>query len=261
MSVVLSFDAQAAAWIEATYATPDVTATRAAAFRAANIRAGEQVLDVGCGPGFFLRDLAIAVGSEGRAVGIDISEPMLALAKARCADLSNVEFERTVAAHLPASDGRVDLVCGLQTYAYLEDLEVGLAELHRVLRPGGRAVILDTDFSGLVWKSRDRDRMRRILEAYNRHVAWPDLPRVLPHCLGRSGFEVTRCEALPIVALSYHPNTLAYGVACIIHRFVTESAGVSVGDADAWLAEFDVLERERAFFFALNRFLFVARRQ
>ena len=122
-------------------------------------------------------------------------------------------------------------------------------------------MILDTDFSGLVWESRDRDRMSRILEAYNRHVAWPDLPRVLPHRLRRSGFEVTRCEALPIVSLSYHPNTLVYGVARLIHRFVTESAGVSVENADAWLAEFDVLEQERAFFFSLNRFLLVARRQ
>jgi len=77
MSTTLDFDATAAAQTDATYATPDVAATRIAVFRAANPSLGECVLDVGCGPGYLLRELALAVGEKGRAVGIDISEPML----------------------------------------------------------------------------------------------------------------------------------------------------------------------------------------
>jgi hypothetical protein len=62
-----------------------------------------------------------------------------------------------------------------------------------------------------------------------------------------------------MVTLSYHPNTFVHGIARFIHRFVTEYCGVAMAEADAWLTEFDDLERAGAFLFAMNRFLFVAR--
>jgi hypothetical protein len=102
--------------------------------------------------------------------------------------------------------------------------------------------------------------MQRILAAYDRHVAWPDLPRILPRRLAAAGFELVRCAVAPIVTTNYHPNTYVFGLARFIHRFVTEQAGISVDEADAWLAELDVLEREKAFLFSVNRFLFSATR-
>jgi arsenite methyltransferase len=258
MSTTLAFDAWAASQVEAIYATPDVVATRIAAFRAAHPRLGESVIDVGCGPAYFLRDLAIAVGPNGRALGIDLSPAMLDLARRRCADLANVTLERADALDLPAGDKQCDLACALQVYAYVTELDRALMELRRVLKPGGRAVILDTDFAGVVWESRNRERMQRVLAAYDHHVAWPDLPRVLPHRLRAAGFEAIRCEAVPIVTLGYHPNTYITGLSRFIHQFVTGKSYVAADEADAWLAEFEELEAEGAFMFALNRFLFTA---
>jgi len=109
MSTTLNFDAAAAAATEAIYATPDIAATRIAAFRAANPRPGERVLDVGCGPGYLLRELAIALGEKGRAVGIDLSDPMLAMAQQRCAGIANVQTEKTDALKIPGAGSTFDL--------------------------------------------------------------------------------------------------------------------------------------------------------
>jgi ubiquinone/menaquinone biosynthesis C-methylase UbiE len=255
MSTTLDFDATAAAQTDAIYSTPDVAATRIAVFRAANPKLGECVLDVGCGPGYLLRELAIAVGEKGRAVGIDISEPMLAIARRRCAGLNNVATQKTDALKIPGADGAFELACALQVYAYVGELDAALAELWRALRPGGRVIILDTDFAGVVWQSENRSRMQKILAAYEQHVAWPDLPRVMPRRLRTAGFQLERSELVPILTLSYHANTYIHGLARFIHRFVTEHAGIGVDEADAWLAEFDDLERAGAFRFAINRFL------
>lgn len=260
MSTALAFDDARAGQVEAMYATPDVAATRIAVFRAADPRQGETAVDLGCGPGYLLRDLALAVGERGLAYGIDISEPMLDLARRRCAGLGQVNLHTADAGNLPFDDASTDLVCALQVLAYVPEVDRALAELKRVLRPGGRLVILDTDFAGVVWESRDRGRMRAVLDAYEAHVAWPDLPRLLPVLLHTGGFRLGRCEAVPFVTTRYHANTYVFGIAHFIHRFVTEQGRVEPAVADAWLAEFDALEADRAFFYALNRFLFVANR-
>lgn len=255
-----SFDATTAAQLQTVYSTPDIAATRISAFRAADPRLGEHALDLGCGPGFLLRELALAVGSAGSVVGMDSSDAMLATAAQRCAGLDNVRLEGADAVSLPADSAVFDLACVLQVYAFVRELDVALLELARVVKPGGRVVILDTDFSGIVWESGNRERMRKILAAYDRHVAWPDLPRILPRRLHATGFRLERCEAVPMLTLNYHPNTYVFGLARLIHRFVTQQAGIPVEEADAWLAELDVLQREQAFLFALNRFVFTAAR-
>ena len=118
---------------------------------------------------------------------------------------------------------------------------------------------MDTDFSGVVWESGNRERMHKIMRAFDEHAAWPDLPRILPSRLKKAGFDLLRCEAVPFVTLAYHPNTFVYGLARLIHQFV-KNTGFAVEEADAWLNEFDDLEKQGAFFYATNRFMFVATR-
>ena len=260
MSTTLDFDADLASRIETIYATPDVNATRIAVFRAAAPRLGQKGVDVGCGPGYLTRELAIAVGRDGEVVGIDVSDPMLALANRRCAGLDQVKLENADARRLPIDNEILDFACGLQVYCYIKELDEALDDLHRCLKPGGRAVILDTDFSGVVWESGNRERMHKIMRAFDEHAAWPDLPRILPSRLKKAGFDLLRCEAIPFVTLAYHPNTFVYGLARLIHQFVTKNTGFAVEEADAWLNEFDDLEKQGAFFYATNRFMFVATR-
>ncbi len=260
MSTSLHFDPELARRTEANYATPDISNTRTAVFRAAAPRGGERCLDVGCGPGYLTRELALAVGPDGGVLGVDVSDSMLALAQQRCAGLSQVTLANVDARKLPVDDEALDLACAMQVYCYVKELDEALTELHRAVKRGGRVIIMDTDMSGIVWESRNRARMEKVLRAYDAHAAWPDLPRILPQRLKKAGFELSRCEALPFVTTGYHPNTYVFGLARFIHQFLCKTAGFPEGEADAWLNEFDDLEAQQTFFFAVNRFMFVATR-
>jgi arsenite methyltransferase len=72
-----------------------------------------------------------------------------------------VGIGRGDATALPFPDGAFDAAAAVQVYAYVEDLDMALAELFRVLRPGGRAVVLDTDLDSMVWHAEARDAWSR----------------------------------------------------------------------------------------------------
>jgi demethylmenaquinone methyltransferase/2-methoxy-6-polyprenyl-1,4-benzoquinol methylase len=112
---------------------------------AAALEAGNSVLDVCCGTGDFALELSKRVSPGGHVVGCDFSEPMLDLAREKAAEraVEGVRFEWADALQLPYDAGRFDAVTvgfGVRNFA---DRERGLRELSRVLRPGGRLVILE----------------------------------------------------------------------------------------------------------------------
>jgi len=108
--------------------------------RAAGLRAGSRALDVACGSGKLTRELLKATGSTGLVVGLDFSGSMLRVASGRGAGPTYVRGD---ALHLPFEDRAFDAVTvafGLRNFA---DPERGLREMARVLRPGGRALVLE----------------------------------------------------------------------------------------------------------------------
>ena len=126
----------------------------------AELDPGDCALDVCCGTGDLSFELARRVGTGGRVVGCDFSERMLELAREKeertrlgigtaqtngggLGGMAPVEFEWADALELPYADGSFDAVTVGFGVRNLEDLQAGLAELGRVLRPGGRLVILE----------------------------------------------------------------------------------------------------------------------
>jgi demethylmenaquinone methyltransferase/2-methoxy-6-polyprenyl-1,4-benzoquinol methylase len=111
----------------------------------AELEPGDSALDVCCGTGDLAFELARRVGSGGVVVGCDFSEPMLELARRTAAGrgVGQVRFEWADALELPYPDEAFDAVTVGFGARNLADLERGLAELTRVLRPGGRLVILE----------------------------------------------------------------------------------------------------------------------
>jgi len=146
----LQFNEETSRKVEALYLTPDVVTQRARVLRALELREGEGVLDIGSGPGLLANEMAALVGPNGRACGIDISEDMLAMSRKRCADKPWTEFKKSDATNLPYPDSSFDAAVSTQVYEYVADIPQALAELYRVIRPGGRVVVLDTDYDSLV---------------------------------------------------------------------------------------------------------------
>jgi ubiquinone/menaquinone biosynthesis C-methylase UbiE len=123
------------------------TASWAAGFLLPYLHAGMRLLDGGCGPGSITLDLAEVI-APGEAVGIDLQPPQVERARALAAErgVSNVRFEVASLYQLPFPDHSFDAVFAHATLMHLRQPVRALAELRRVLRPGGVVGIRDPDW-------------------------------------------------------------------------------------------------------------------
>jgi arsenite methyltransferase len=243
---MLQFDEKQAKQVETTYMTPDIVEQRRATRALLALQPGEKVLDIGSGPGFLADEMAAEVGPEGAVHGVDPSESMLAIARRR---ETSAQYALGDAVSLPFEDETFDAAIATQVYEYVPDMPAALAEVRRVLRPGGRLLILDTDWDAIVWHSSDRDRMLRVLEKWNGHLADPYLPRRLPKLLRDARFELASTTVIPILNQGPETATLSHGVMPLVAEFV---------DDQGWKE--DLLAMGEDYFFSLNRYVFVAYR-
>jgi len=105
---------------------------------AANIQAGQRVLDVACGTGVLARAVTDQVGSEGKVVGVDINAGMLAVAERKA---PQVEWRQAPAEALPFDDSSFDAVVSQFGLMFFEDRQAAIREMIRVLKPGGRLAV------------------------------------------------------------------------------------------------------------------------
>lgn len=253
---MLPFDGDSARRLARTYATPDVVEQRRRTLELLDVRPGERVLDVGTGPGQLLSSLADAVGPGGLASGTDPSPAMAAMARERCGERATV-YDGGVDGPGSLPDGPFDAVVCTQVMEYVADVGAALREFVRVVRPGGRVLVLDTDWDSAVWHVTDRDRHRRVMDAWDDHLAHPRLPCTLGPRLAEAGFDDVRVDVIPLVNPAWDRDTFSAGMVRMIAAYVPGHRGVTEDEARGWLA--DVTERED-YFFSLNRYCFRATR-
>jgi ubiquinone/menaquinone biosynthesis C-methylase UbiE len=129
---------------------------------------GVRLLEVGCGSGVLCRLLALAVQSlDGHVWGIDIAPRFIAAARqcaARAGLSAWITFEVADAQVLPYADGRFDGAIAARLLLHVPDPERVMSEARRVVRPGGRIVLMDWDFGTVAVDHPDRALTRRILQ-------------------------------------------------------------------------------------------------
>ncbi|ETW97601.1 MAG: hypothetical protein ETSY1_22000 [Candidatus Entotheonella factor] len=103
---------------------------------------GEVVLDVGCGGGATSRYMAERVASSGRVVGVDISSTILAVAKERSEQISNLRFEVGDAQTMDLGMDVFDLIYSRFGVMFFQDVIAAFTNLHRALKPAGRLMFL-----------------------------------------------------------------------------------------------------------------------
>jgi SAM-dependent methyltransferase len=260
--MAVKFGARDVERLEAVYAVPAIVAQRLRTRAALQARPGERGLDVGCGPAFLACELGHEVGPAGRVIGLDESPEMLRAAQARIAReglADRVEVREGDAGRLDFPAASFDFVTVVQVYLYVTDVAGALAEAARVLRPGGRLAVVDTDWDSCVWLTTDRDRHRRIMEARLGRFAQRHLPPRLPGLLHRAGLRLAHAEAIPVLELGGGPGTFSGGL-------IEPTAGLAVrygvppDDAETWKADLRARASGGEYFFSLTRYLFVATR-
>jgi ubiquinone/menaquinone biosynthesis C-methylase UbiE len=256
----LVFDEQAAERIEALYLIGDAVRRRRLVREALGASPGERILDVGCGPGFYCVELLDDVGPSGSVVGVDSSPAMLALAERRCAGRENVELFEAEAVSLPVPDGSFDAAVSVQVQEYVADAAAGLAELHRVLRPGGRALVWDIDWATLSIHSEDDALTARVLRAWDEHLAHPSLPRQLAPLLRSVGFVEVRMQAHPFATVEFDPDSYGAALVPFMGAFVAGRGGITDAEAQAWVEGQRTLGERGEFSFACVQYCFTARK-
>ncbi len=255
---MVAYDEENARKTDRAYSTPDVARQRLRTLELLQLRAGETVLDVGCGSGLLVEEMATLVGDNGRVVGIDNSADMLSLAQQRCAGLSQVEFNQANAEQLTQADAYFDAAACVQVLLYVSDVLAALSEIYRVLKPGGRAVVIETDWRGTVLNSCDDTLTRRMLAAWDEAVSSPNLPVRMGPLLREQKFSAVRVDALPIVNTSHTSGSWSISMLEQFAEYAMKQGTVSDSEKDEWLADQQRRGADGSYFFCVNRFIFTA---
>lgn len=130
-------------------------AYKRAVLHALSLQPGHVALDVGCGPGADLGDLAAGVSRSGRVIGVDVHPRMVDEARRRMADQPEVEVRLGDAHALPVEDGSIDRAHADRVLQHLTAPETAIAEMRRVTRPGGLVALVEPDWATLAIAASD----------------------------------------------------------------------------------------------------------
>ena len=249
---MLKFDEATTNLLEIAYLGGDVTRRRRMAFDALHLSEGDAVVDIGCGNGLLTEEIARAVGSSGRVVGIDPSADMRAPASSRCATFKNVQIIDGLADALPLHDSAVDKAVAVQVLEYLSDIPAAIREAHRVLRTGGRFVAVDTGCKTLDWFSENEDRMRRVQEAWDHHYIEPRVAALWPLLVKNTGFVAVEVEPFTFCDTTLRPDGIAFMLLHLMSRYAAENGHMTEQEAKAWFDEQLDLAEQGRFFFSLT---------
>ncbi|SDT08886.1 methyltransferase domain-containing protein [Microlunatus soli] len=155
-----------------------------------SIRPGQTVVDVGCGLGTELLELADLVGAHGMAYGIEPHPGLRGHALRRAAGREQVRIIDGDAGALPLAAGSVDAVTCERVFQHLHDPQAAADEFARILTPGGRVVLIDTDWETFVVSVGRPGVVARAIAAFRRRLPNPRAGRLLRCQLARAGLLV-----------------------------------------------------------------------
>ena len=249
---MLKFDQETTKLLEIAYQGGDVSRRRRMAFDALNLSKGDAIVDIGCGNGLLTEEIARAVGVTGRVVGVDPSKDMRAPASERCVAFPTAQIKDGLADALPLQDGEFDKAVAVQVLEYLPDIPAAIREAHRILRPGGRFVAVDTGCKTLDWFSADEDRMRRVQEAWDHHYTEERVAALWPKLVRHAGFAAIEVEPFTFCDVTLRPDGIAFMLMHLMSRYAFENGHMAEAVTKAWFDEQVELANQGRFFFSLT---------
>jgi ubiquinone/menaquinone biosynthesis C-methylase UbiE len=224
------------------------TSRRMAVFETLSIKSGQTVLDLGCGGGHLVRDIALAVGDEGRAVGLDASADQLSAAAEVCAGLPSVELIEGNATDMAFEDGSFDGLASIQVLEYIDDVGRALAEIRRVLKPGGKAALVSVLWDHWRFHGAEPVLNDRMHDIWRNHCPHQMLPFEISGKLVAAGFGGIAQKPIAFINNSMHENAFALWASRLVASFAI-GKGVEEKDVALWLEQLATADNEDRFGF------------
>lgn len=227
---------------------PGGVAQRMAVLQALSLETRQVVIDVGCGGGHLVREFAIAVGNNGHAVGLDVSKEQIDSANEYCTGQDAAECIVCDATDMVFKNSYFDRLASIRTLEYVSDVTAALAEMRRVLKPGGVAAFVSVLWDQFRFHGPSPQLNENILDAFRAHCPHQMLPIMLPKMLPKLGFVGAVQKPVTLYETNLNENSYAYWVSKIVAAFAV-SEGVADEDAKLWLEQLQQADNEGRFGF------------
>jgi SAM-dependent methyltransferase len=215
--------------------TPSAVAYKAYVVAELALTTGLTVVDIGCGPGTDLSAVAEMVGPDGLIVGVDLEQTMLIAAASRVPP--GVALIAADAHSLPLTSGSVDRVRIDRALQHMIDPRAVLADLVRVLRPGGLAVIAEPDWRTLVIDGADAEVSERFVDYTCREVVRNAvIGREVARLGTEAGFITADVMAFPAVLRDFAAADKIFGLTRNAHA-AADAGYLDRTAADSWRAD------------------------
>lgn len=223
---------------------------------------GERLLEAGCGSGLLCRLMA-AAAPVGKITGLDISIEFLKIARSH-AERANVadaiDWSAGQAQALPFREASFDGVLAARLLLHVAEPQAVLSELLRVVRPGGRVVVMDWDFDTIAVEHSNRELTRRLLHWRCDHHGGDNWSgRRLWRQMIAAGF--CNVKATPFVSLAYYEqDSLALSLFRAA-QLARDAGAITPGEYDAWVKELRSSLAAGCFFASLVYFIVTGERR
>ena len=255
------FDENIASQLNRLFQTESLRKLRQDYFSFFNVQPGEHVLDIGCGTGANAVALAEFLQGRCRITGIDNSEPMLAIARAQLSVSpykDRIAYDSGNAHDMSYKDGAFDSAMMIQVLEYSKDPIGLLRETMRVLKPGGKLFVADTDWDTIVWNSNFKERTRQIVVLWSDHEADGWQGRKIREYLIRSRFHQIHGELFHMSGNSFAEDTYSFQLTNLVSDYLIRSEKMSATEIQEWMDDLRTKNAQDHFYFSLNRYAFIA---
>ena len=208
------------------------------------VGAGQKILDLGCGIGGATVLLAELTGPTGLVAGVDASSALIDAAKHRAKDWPGIEFRVGDACAIPYPDGYFDAARSERVFLYLPDRLGAIHEMQRVVKPGGRMCLLDTDLDSTAIYSTNPALTRKMTSIVAASIPNPNSARELPALGKQAGLKDLHIETFAISS----PYEFMVRIMADSLAKAAETGIITRAEVDEWLGEQATLHASGDFF-------------
>lgn len=197
----------------------DLSYQRATALEALDPMSGGAFLDIGCGLGHLCRDAELVMGRRSLVVGLDQNWENVAFAASF--DTDNCHYLQADALSLPLRSGSIDYAACIQVAEYVPDTRALARNVHRVLRKGGKALFVSTDWPNMFWSAANPSLADAVTALWSKHCVHSRMHASLPRHLEEAGFIVEKSWVHTIRNSTFDETQYSYGLIKMIRSFAS----------------------------------------